>query len=78
MVTVILQSVITVVTLISGFVPVNIITLVRAVTLGANAGVISLFVLIILTKPFDFKGGIDEAVQQQIFEYELSGFFSGP
>ena len=78
MVTVILQSVITVATLISGFVPVNIITLVRAVTPGANVGVIGLFVLIILTKLFDFKGGIDEAIQQQIFEYELPGFFSGP
>ena len=78
MVIVILQSVITVATLISGFVPVNIIMLVKAVMLGANVGVIGLFVLIILTKLFDFKGGIDEAVQQQIFEYELPGLFSGP
>ena len=67
-----------VVTPISGFVLVNIITLVKAAMPGVNVGVINLFVLTILTKPFDFKGGIDEAVQQQIFEYELSGFFSGP
>ena len=78
MVTVILQSVIIVATPISGFVLVNIITPVKAVMLGANVGVINLFALTILTKPFDFKGGIDEAIQQQIFKYELPGFFSGP
>ena len=78
MVIAILQSVIIVATPISGFVPVNIIMLVKAVMPGANVGVISLFVPIILTKPFDFKGGTNEAIQQQIFEYELPGFFSGP
>ena len=46
--------------------------------LGENVGVISLFAMTILTKLCDFKGGIDEAIQQQIFEYELPGFFSGP
>ena len=78
MVTAILQSVIIVVGLISGFALANIITLVKSAMPGVNVGVISLFVLTILTKLFDFKGGIDEAVQQQIFEYELSGLFSGP
>ena len=78
MVTVILQSVIIVAIPINGFALVNIITLVKVVMLGANVGVISLFVPIILTKLFDFEGGIDEAIQQQIFEYELSGLFSGP
>ena len=67
-----------VVGLISGFALANIITLVKSAMLGANVGVISLFAMTILTKLCDFKGGIDEAVQQQIFEYELPGFFSGP